>query len=226
LCAAARWAARWSGWILRRTFPASSKVQQAGAHTAPTCGSATCRPRNRPMEIILVVLGPREVGPGPSSTRPSRPPAEPPRSRHTVAALRRSLGGDSGLPRVSGNHPQGMNCRVQPSSQAAQADTPRQQLINLDLACPPDPTAGQRTLTVLTRPRWTPAAAGRCHHLGCRGPVALANEAGADLDGPHRSPEPVLPLPGGGAVVLTGRAIPVPFRPRRLRFATVSHGHF
>jgi len=29
-----------------------------------------------------------------------------------------------------------MNCRVQPSSQAAQADTPRHPLINLDLACP------------------------------------------------------------------------------------------
>jgi hypothetical protein len=28
-----------------------------------------------------------------------------------------------------------------------------------------------------------------------------------------------------GAVVLTGRAISVPFRARRHRFATVSHGH-
>ena len=43
-------------------------------------------------------------------------PAEPPRSSHSVAALRRSLGGDFGQPRVSGDHPQGMNCRVQPSS--------------------------------------------------------------------------------------------------------------
>jgi len=29
-----------------------------------------------------------------------------------------------------------MNCHLQPSSQAAQADTPRQQLINHDLTCP------------------------------------------------------------------------------------------
>ena len=121
------------------------------AHTVPTCGSAMCRPRNRRM-IILLVPGPRAVGPGSSSTRPSRPPAQPPRSSHTVAALRRSLGREFGQPRVSGNHPQGMNCHLQPSSQAAQADTPSHQLINHDLACPRMPTAGRPTLTVLTRP--------------------------------------------------------------------------
>jgi hypothetical protein len=45
------------------------------------------------------------------------------------------------------------------------------------------------------------------------------------LDGPHPSPERAPSLPGGAALVLTGRAICVPFRARRLWFATVSHGH-
>src|SRR5512132_3653806 len=51
-----------------------------------------------------------------------------------------------------------------------------------------------------------------CPYFGCRGPAALANEAGADLDGPHPSPELVSLRLGAGAVVLTGpchlRAIP------------------
>ena len=128
---------------------------------------------NRRM-IILLVPGPREVGPGSSSTRPSRPPAEPPRSSHPVAALRRSLGGDFGQPRVRGNHPQGMNYRVQPSSQAAQADPPRHQLINLDLACWPPTSKGTHQVrdqgasveetqasTAIRRRRWRPGCPSR-----------------------------------------------------------------
>jgi hypothetical protein len=53
----------------------------------------------------------------------------------------------------------------------------------------------------------------------------LANEARVTLDRPHPSAELAPPRSGMSAVVLTGRAICVPFRPRRLRFATVNHGH-
>jgi hypothetical protein len=102
--------------------------------------------------MILLVPGPREVGPGSSSTRRSRPlpsllaqvtPSQ--RCTDPLAAILGSRG-------VRGNHPQGMNCRVPPSSPGgpsrhaeASADQPRPGLR-------PDPTAGRRTLTVLTRP--------------------------------------------------------------------------
>jgi hypothetical protein len=136
--------------------------------------------------MILVVPGPRAVGPGSSSTRPRRPPAEPPRSGHTVAALRRSLGGDFGQPQVSGDHPQGMNCHLQPSSQAAQPDTPTHQLLNSTWHAPGS-NCSRRTLTVLTRPaghrrrarnptRQLPRAGGPCQRG--RGPPGRASPSG------------------------------------------------
>jgi hypothetical protein len=54
---------------------------------------------------------------------------------------------------------------------------------------------------------------------------ALANEARVALDGPRPSPELMPPLPAERHVVLTGRAISVPFRARHHWFATVNHGH-
>ena len=53
---------------------------------------------------------------------------------------------------------------------------------------------------------------------------ALANEAADASDGPHGSSWRHR-CQVRGAVVLTGRAISVPFRARRHRFATVSHGN-
>src|SRR5512132_3880941 len=69
-----------------------------------------------------------------------------------------------------------MNCRVQPSTQAAQADTPRQQLINLDLACPRSdcrsthPYAADRALLA------TSGGGFEIPRDSRRGPAALANE--------------------------------------------------
>jgi hypothetical protein len=122
-------------------------------------------------------------------------PAEPPRSGHTVAALRRSLGCDFGQPRVSGNHPQGMNCHLQPSSQAAQADTPRHQLINLDLACPGS-DCSRRTLTVLTRPNGHRRRRVRNPTDPCRGPAGPYQRG-------RRSPGRASP---SGELVLTRQA--------------------
>jgi hypothetical protein len=66
--------------------------------------------------------------------------------------------------------------------------------------------------------------------MGALAPTALppsrpANEARVTLEEPRPSPELLPSPPGRSQVILTGRAIPVPFRSRRLRFATVNHGH-
>jgi hypothetical protein len=54
--------------------------------------------------------------------------------------------------------------------------------------------------------------------VGCAHELA---ELGRAIDSAELAP----PRSGMSAVVLTGRAICVPFRARRLRFATVNHGH-
>jgi hypothetical protein len=170
--------------------------------------------------MIILVPGPREVGPGSSSTRRSRPPAEPPRSGHTVAALRRSLGCDFGQRRVSGDHPQGMNCRVQPSSQAAQADTPRHQLINSTWHAPGSDCRSTHPYGA-DQTRWTPAAGSKSHETAAAGRCALTNEAGGHRGralrsgraGDHRRQAP-------SNVVLTGHAPKCP----KHRSAAVIHG--
>ena len=45
---------------------------------------------------------------------------------------------------------------------------------------------------------------------GCRGPTALANQAGVTEDGPHPPAELVPLLPGRAMFTLTGRAPDVP----------------
>jgi hypothetical protein len=79
-------------------------------------------------------------------------------------------------------------------------------------------TAGHRVCT----PR-TSAAGARRKRLrippdGCRGPAALANEAGVTEDGPHPAAE-VVPSPAGPSMfILNGRAPAVPY-------ASVDSGH-
>jgi phosphodiesterase/alkaline phosphatase D-like protein len=60
---------------------------------------------------------------------------------------------------------------------------------------------------------------------GCRAASPLANEARAAWTDLTPRPNWYRRYPAGAAVVPTGRAISVPFRARRLRFITVSHGH-
>jgi hypothetical protein len=45
---------------------------------------------------------------------------------------------------------------------------------------------------------------------GCRGPAALANEAGVTEDGPHLAPEVVPSLQARAMFTLTGHALDVP----------------
>ena len=59
----------------------------------------------------------------------------------------------------------------------------------------------------------------------CRAPAALANEAPVAQDGPYPSPELVPSQPGRSRGRTHRHAISVPFRARRHRFVTVSHGH-
>ena len=54
---------------------------------------------------------------------------------------------------------------------------------------------------------------------------SVANEQVVAGDGPHPSPELIPSPPGPNRSGPTGRAISVPFRARRHRFATVNHGH-
>ena len=153
---------RWSGWILRRTFPASS-AQQAGLTPCRPAVSQAVGPGTAVSRSSFSSRAHLRSGLVHRAPDPARPPAEPPRSSPSVAALRRSLGRDFGQPRVSGDHPQGMKCPLQPSRQAAQADTPSHPLINHDRACP-------RSDCRSTHPhgadqaRWTPAAAGSNSH--------------------------------------------------------------
>lgn len=59
----------------------------------------------------------------------------------------------------------------------------------------------------------------------CRAPAALANEAPVARDGPYPSPELVPSQPGRSRGRTHRHAISVPFRARRMRFATVNRGH-
>jgi hypothetical protein len=59
----------------------------------------------------------------------------------------------------------------------------------------------------------------------CRAPAALANEAPVAQDGPYPSPKLVPSQPGRSRGRTHRHAISVPFRARRHRFVTVSHGH-
>jgi hypothetical protein len=135
----------------------------------PTCGFAICRPLHRRLEIILVVpanvrsglvhRAPDPAGPCPASSLTShrRRAAPIPWLRSWAAKGER-------------NHPQRMNWRGQPSSQAAQTDTPRQQLTNLDLACPGSDCRSTHPYGA-DQARWTPAVAGSNPTDPCRGPV-------------------------------------------------------
>ena len=61
------------------------------------------------------------------------------------------------------------------------------------------------------RPPETSPAPGSNPHPRCRGPAALANEAGVARVEPHPAVELVPTLPGSTNVVLAGRATTVPF---------------
>ena len=144
----------------------------------PTCGFAICRPLNRRM---IYPSRPRPTcGRAWFIDHPTQPaPAEPPRSAHTVAALRRSLGCHFGQPRSERESParDELPCpTIEPGGPSRHAepsaDQPRPGM-------PPDSTAGRRTLTVLTRPPGHRRRRVRNPTDPCRGPAALANEADA-----------------------------------------------
>jgi hypothetical protein len=79
--------------------------------------------------------------------------------------------------------------------------------------------------TPKARPPWQASPQARNSASPAAPPKRLANEPDVVLDGLTHRVSWCHRCQVRGAVVLTGHAISVPFRARRLRFATVNHGH-
>ena len=100
----------------------------------------------------------------------------------------------------------------------------------LERTAPQPPTAGRPSASAPTvtasAPRWSPAAStGRRPTRRAADRGARANEARVAMDGSRPSPEPDPNRQARAAVVLTGRAIFVPFSTRQPWSLTVSHGN-
>src|SRR5215217_934744 len=113
-----------------------------------------------------------------------------------------------GPPCGSEHHPQGVNCRAvpKPSSQAAHTDTP-----GLRWPAPNGHAPGSDRrpthLHGVDLGRWRDPAVGSNRPESCRGPTALANEAGVTEDGTHPATE-VVPSPPGPSHVYSHRPCP------------------